>query len=266
MFSKHSNKMLVVGLVLAIGLVFGASVISADEPVRPVAVVADDAGNDIYATFADGSGEGTTCRRSDCPCGASWGDCQEDPWGCWCRCDPCDAERAGSLGYVYAIHHSWGVSYGRSVLGQAWVGFWGDNYPGNYAEYRAWTTVPLGGLPEREVEKATLILDVDTTWLATDENTSLVVELIDIGSWQPRVYYELDYPLTVAELLRLTTGEIKEMVEYYEEPLRIDVSPALLDERIGKYFTVRFLMRGAPANNLSVIKGAELFIRFRQPD
>lgn len=287
---KH-KMLLVVGLVVALlaGLWVGASIAFADEPV----------GNDVFAIFTQDASVAqytmstdepveecedcecpqgyAPCRRSDCPCGASWQDCGcirlvagDCVCRCWCKCDPCDAVLTPrSIGYAYTVHNTWGSINGKSVFGRSRVGFWGD-YPGNYAEYRGWVGFRLGGLPEREVAKATVVLDANTQWLATDENASIVVELVDMGGYGwPRNYYELNWPPAIQELLRLTAGEILEMLYYYEEPLQFQIPPALLKERIARAqqnpnwtLALRLRFDGTPANNLFDVTNAKLYIEW----
>lgn len=293
MSTSTIKKLLVVlglaGLAILIAG-FGVGVVFADEPV----VVTDGRGNDVFAIFAqDASAQCSLstdepveecedcecptgyapCRRSDCPCGASWQDCEcvrlvAGPCvcRCWCLCDPCDAVATlgyGGIGYAYATYGGWGTSYGRSVLGSVRVGFWGTSEA--YREYRGWLRFPSANLPEdRSVEIATAVLEVDTQWLATDESTSLIVELVNAGPSWPRDYADLNWPVAVTELLRLTTLEVKEMVEYYGKPVRFTIPPSLLEERItqNRSLAVRFRFEGARENSLFDVDNADLYIKW----
>lgn len=248
---RHKNKTkLLVGLVvlvLLLGLVVGASIASADGPV----------------------GEGAACRRSDCPVGATYqnGRWVELPgggpavWICDCVCTRPDASLMPAyrgIGRAYTIRANGGSINGASAFGRMWAGFW------DVAEYRGWLSFELGHLP-KEIEVATVVLEkVATTWLATDENASLIVELVDIGYDWPRNYNELDWPAPVAELLRLTVGEILEMVHYYDEPINIKVPPQLVEERVarGKRLTLRFRMEGGSPNNLFDVGGGMLYLKY----
>jgi len=243
MYSKSRMSWLVVLVTLIAGLIVGVGPASA-EGFLPV--------------------EGGECRRSDCPVGAVWGNCRwvelpEGPvvWICDCICVPPDVVLApAGIGSVRSSRPA------ESYPGMARVGFWGGD------ENLGWLSFRLTYLPEREVKVGTVVLeDVSTQW-ATDENASLVVELIDLGS-PPGNYWELSWPVPVTELLRLTTGEIWEMTNYYEEPINLPIPPALLEERIARArqnpdrrLIIRLRMEGATTNSLLDVGDAKLYIKW----